>query len=91
MFRFVFAYKDKTLDRYTLSYWYVDCGENKASAFRHQYYQLSTNELVEDEIHPVMWVTFGEGTRGSKVVEAECVNQLNRIKISPTAWKHYTK
>jgi hypothetical protein len=91
MFRFVFAYRDEAIDRYTLSFWYVDCSDSKASAFRHQYYQLSTNELIEDEIHPVMWVDFGSGTRGSKVVQAECVNQLNRIKASPTAWKHYTK
>ena len=91
MFRFVFAYEDEALDRYTLSYWYVNCEDNKASAFRHQYYNLSSGELLEDELHPVLWVSFGEDGNGSKVVKAECSKQLDRIKMSPTGWKHYTK
>jgi len=80
MFRFLFVYRDVELNRVTFSFWYANCDENKASAYRHQYAELSSGGIYEDQEHPANWIYFEENGNGWKIMQAECKAQLNRVK-----------
>jgi hypothetical protein len=90
MFRFVFAYRDVGRNTITFSYWYADCTKSKASAYRHQYVEMSSGALYEDQEHPPHWVEFEEGGKGWRVMQAECEIIYERVKKSPSSWKHFT-
>jgi hypothetical protein len=90
MFRFLFAYRDVKINRITFSYCYADCTQSKASAYRHQYVELSSGSMYEDQEHPTQWVEFEEGGNGWKVMQAECEIIYERVKKSPSSWKHFT-
>jgi hypothetical protein len=89
MFRFSFAYRDVNNNRISISQWYVDCGEGKASLFRHQFVDITTDDVLEDQQHPPNWVTFVKDGFGWKVQELECTKLMARVKNSPTHWKHF--
>lgn len=90
MFRFTFAYRDISSSRISISEWYVDCGESKASLFRHQFVDMVSDAVLEDQKHPPNWVTFAKEGFGWQVQERECAKIMERMKGSPTHWKHFT-